>query len=92
MFSYHTLQFIIFLTLSNLNKTSNRTVANTSYTSTLQLVCMVPPGVHQNMRGVHHYERVHKGASQTCHTKQILFTKLSVSKIEPFNQPMTFRI
>jgi len=27
------------------------------------------PRVHQNMRGVHHYERVHKGASQTGHTK-----------------------
>jgi len=31
-------------------------------------------GAYQNMRGVHHYERVHKGASQTFHTKQILFT------------------
>jgi len=27
--------------------------------------------VHQNMRGVHRYERVHKGASQTCCTKRI---------------------
>jgi len=45
--------------------------------------------VHQIMRGVHHYERVHKGASKTCHTKQILFTKLSVNTNEPFNQPMT---
>jgi len=32
-------------------------------------------GVHQNMRGVHHYERVHRDALQTCHTKLILFTK-----------------
>jgi len=38
MFSYHTLQyiyrtlqFIVFLTLSNLNKTSNRAVTRTSY-------------------------------------------------------------
>jgi len=60
--------------------------------SALQPVCTVHPGVHQNMRGVHHYERVHKGASQICHTKQILFTKLSVSKNEPFNLRMTFRI
>jgi len=44
--------------------------------------------VHQIMREVHHYE----GASQTCRTKQILITKLFVSKNEPFNQPMTFRI
>jgi len=27
----YTLQFIVFLTLSNLNKTSNRAVTNTSY-------------------------------------------------------------
>jgi len=99
MFSYHTLQyiyrtlqFIVFLTLRNLNKTSHRIVTNTSYTNALQPVCTVHPGVHQNMRGVHHYERVRKGASQTCHTKQILLTKLSVSKIDPFNQPMTSRI
>jgi len=32
---------------------------------------------------VHHWERVHKKSSQTCHTKQILFTKLLVSKNEP---------
>jgi len=38
-------------------------------------------GVHQNMRGVNHYERVHKGASPTCHTKQI-FCKLPVIKNE----------
>jgi len=36
---------------------------------------MVHPRVHQNMRGVHRYERVHKGASETCHTQQIRFTK-----------------
>jgi len=29
--TYRTLQFIVFLTLSNLNKTSNRAVTNTSY-------------------------------------------------------------
>jgi len=32
------------------------------------------------MRGVHHYESFHKGASQTCHTKRILFTKISLGK------------
>jgi len=37
------------------------------------------------MRDVHHYERINKGASQTCHTKQIAYflQKLSVSKNEP---------
>jgi len=47
------------------------------YISALQPVCTVHPGVHQNMRGVHHYERVHKGASQTCHLKRELFLGLS---------------
>jgi len=46
------------------------------YASALQPVCTLHPRVHQNMRRVHHYERVHKGASQTCHTKEILFTKI----------------
>jgi len=42
-------------------------------------------GVHQNMRGMHHYARIRKGASQTCHTKPFAYVleKLSVSKNEP---------
>jgi len=35
------------------------------------------------MRGVHHYKRFHKGASQTWHIKKILIQKLSVNKNEP---------
>jgi len=42
------------------------------WTSALQPVCTV----HQHMRGVHHYERVHKDALQTCHTKQNFLQKL----------------
>jgi len=48
---------------------------NLLYASALQPVCTVHPRVHQNMHGVHHYKKADKGASQTCHTKQILFTK-----------------
>jgi len=50
------------------------------YSGAVQPVCTVHPRVHRNMRVVHHYERVHKAASQTCHTKQILFTKSVVCK------------
>ena len=46
------------------------------WTSALQPVCTVHPTVHQHMRGVHHYERVHKDALQTCHTKQNFLQKL----------------
>jgi len=53
-----------------------------TYSSALQPVCTV----HQNMRGVHRYERVHQRTSQTCHTKQILFTKTLLAKIN--HQPM----
>ena len=34
------------------------------------------------MRGVYHYERVHKDALQTCHTKQNFLEKPFVSKNE----------
>jgi len=40
------------------------------------------------MCGVHHYERVHKDALQTCHTKQILFTKTLLTKMNHYYQPM----
>jgi len=56
-----------------------RTCSTVQYTTALQMVRTV----HQNVREVHHYKRVHKGASQTCHTKQILFQKLSVSESGP---------
>jgi len=53
------------------------------YSSALQPVCTVHPRVHQNMRGVQHYERVNKDALQTYHAKQILFTKTLCYQNEP---------
>jgi len=38
----------------------NNTICDICYLSALQPVCTVHPRVHQNMRGVHHYERVHQ--------------------------------
>ena len=46
------------------------------YTRALQPVCTVHTRVHQKMLGVHHYERVHKGAPQTCRLRRTLFKKL----------------
>jgi len=59
--------------------------------SALQPVCTVHHCVHQNVRGVHHFERVHTGASPTCHTKYIPFTKTSCYQKWTINQPMAFR-
>jgi len=49
------------------------------WSSALQPLCRVD----RNMRGVHHHGRIHKGASQTCHTVCLPLQKLSVSKNEP---------
>lgn len=49
-----------------------REVVEVAKISARQLVCTVHPRMHLNMRGVHHY----KGASQTCHTKQVLLNFL----------------
>jgi len=67
--------YTVFLARQSYQRGNLRWPWNEVYISAIQPVCTVHPGVHQNMRGVHHYERVHKGASHTCHPKQILFTK-----------------
>ena len=57
------------------------TVLGNSHHSALQPVCTVHPRVHQNMRGVHHYERVHMGASQTSHLTDTFYKNFLLAKM-----------
>jgi len=54
---------------------------------------MVHSRVHQNMRGVRHYDRAHKVHHKLVTLNRCFLQKLSVNKNEPFsvnkNEPLT---